>query len=208
MISRLPNSGNNSLQEPNTSTLSEDLNIKNGMWGLPSIVKATLNKLFEGSEYQSVDHIPFYKDQVVGEYPKRAEMTAPVMKGSIGVETEKYRYIAIKVEGDLTQDYIENYMGTGEPLKESVARTLLVINQRFSDGSISSERADWDGSHLWDGARGDKIDQPQFFTWAFTAPKDGSGPTKSQERNFENLKKLIVNGTAIDLRGVSWRVKE
>ncbi len=172
-----------------TQSAQEKANLN---WGLPSGIKKTLDKLFEGSPYQSVDALPFYPATLDGEDVQREKMEAPVMKGTIA----GYRFIVIKVDTEVPEAWRDVVI-------DCKAKETLLLYQLYKDGP---NKEGIDGAFVWEGGLGDLYLKPEFFTGNFTYPHDGSGPIHSQKDNFERVQNLIKNGVGEDLRGWTWKI--
>ena len=171
-------------------TPQEEANLK---WGLPLAVKVTLDKLFEGSPY-SIDALPFYPNCFEAHHVEKEKMTAPIMKGTI----DGHRFIAIKLEGDLTDGYINehaSFIAEDVLKKPRNVKDILVLHQYRKDKEL-----------MWDGGRGHSYLNANFFTWNFTYGEDGSGPTDSQKDNFARVQNLIKTGAGPDIRGMVWKI--
>ncbi|MES2199347.1 MAG: hypothetical protein V4489_04185 [Chlamydiota bacterium] len=183
--------------------IQEDANQK---WGLPPNIKKTLDKLFEGSSYRSVDDLPFYpvilgpKDSV-----EREKMKAPIEKGTIGGK----RFIVIQLDAEPSDEHFQkNCPMVAEQLiglQDRKVKSVLFLFQSLPDGPHKGVE---NGACVWDGGRGDSSLEPKYFEWNFTYSSDGSGPTNSQKGNFERVKNLIKNGAQGDLRDLVWRIPQ
>lgn len=178
---------------------NEEANLK---WGLPSEIKKTLDKLFEGSSYCSVDTLPLYPVRPDDEIIKRESMLDPIMKGTI----HGHRFIAIKLDTELTDEYIEGNLSlTMECLfeKDRTVKEIFFLYQcNKNEMGIQTKNE----ALAWDEARGQSVHGPHFFTKSFTCSQDGFGPVEGQEGNFERVKILIKDGVSKDLRGLTWKI--
>ncbi|MES2199346.1 MAG: hypothetical protein V4489_04180 [Chlamydiota bacterium] len=189
--------------------IQEDANQK---WGLPPNIKKTLDKLFEGSSYRSVDALPFYPAILdLGDkadpknYVKREKMEAPIMKGTVGA----YRFIAIKVDAEPSSEYVRkncnvvgDYSLNSEGSKEE---RILLLHQYYPDGPHQEGE---NGALLWYAGRGQSDIHPEFLEMVFTCPEDGSGPIQEQKENFKRVKNLIKNSVQEDRKGLIWTIPQ
>ncbi len=190
-------------QERVTIKLSNLQKEQNLEWGLPLSVKKTLDKLFEGSCYHSIDALPLFPVRPDDEVIKRESMAAPIMKGTI----HGHRFIAIKVDTELSDEYIEGdfslTMGCLFEKDRRVKEIFFLYQSNKDEPGIQTkiEALAWD-----EGKGGGIIHQPHFFTKSFTYSHNGSGPVEGQEDNFERVKALIKNGVIEDLKGLTWKI--
>lgn len=171
---------------------------------IPNSVKVTLDKLFEGSSF-SLDGLPFYPfilEKNGHDTPQYECMKAPIMQG---VMEDKRPFIAIKLNCDVTDEMMER-ADWPEMLRTAVKgsrlKQVLMLYQTFTQGPLF-----WggDGQYMWDQLSSDLFG-PVFFTWNFTYPTDGYGPTATQEKNFSHFQTLLKKGEACDKRGLEWKI--
>lgn len=157
--------------------------------GLPKEVRKTLDKLFG-----SIDDIPCIAniDESRG---VEIRMEAPIMKG-IG---RGGRFIAIKVDGDLTKEFVTKYISCEITKRLKTTRKLeeiLFIYQYRNDSPC-----------IWAGHENNSPLKPNFFTGDFT-DENGRGPIESQKESFKLVKTLIKDGVSPDRNGLIWTISK
>ncbi len=166
---------------------------------IPLKVKNTLDRLFEDTPY-SIESLPAYpivlnkREQL----PIRENMKAPVMKGMF---SGGRAFIAIKVNCNLTDENIKNYT-SGHA--EDTTKQCYENHRELEDVLMLYQYRETDPL-IWEQAGKNRPMHPSFFTGNFTYT-DGSGPTTSQEKNFELVKTLLKTGESPDTNGLIWRI--
>lgn len=178
-----------------TSFVTPSSKIEDQDWGLPPGVKKTLDELFRGSSYHSVDVLPVYLVSPDDNSVEREKMEASIMKGTIN----GHKFIVIKVDSKPSVEYIQEYFPT-------VTREILARNREMK-GTLFLYQYRENRAFIWGGGKGSGPHRPMFFTENFINSEDGS-LSCDQEKNFHRVKKLIKHGVAKDLRGLIWKIPE
>ncbi len=164
-------------------------------WELSQDVKRTLDKIFKGSSYSSVDDLPIYPVDPNDNYIERDKMEASVMKGIIN----GHRFIIIKLDANLSTEYIQKYYPVA-------TEEVLARNQKI-EGTLFLYQYRGDKDFVWGGGKGSGPHRPKFFTKNFIVSEDGA-LSNGQERNFNAVRTLIKKGASQDLRGLIWKISE
>lgn len=153
-------------------------------------VRETLNRLFEGSKYGSIEKLPPYPIMVdnTENFASREHMTKPVM---IGDMDDGRQFILIKADCIVTEENRIIFFNTGIGTR---IEKHIVLYQRFDPTR---------NRFLWESNRTEHA-EPVFFSWTFIS--DDGSLNELQKTNFDRLKTLLKTGEGQDINGLTWTI--
>ncbi len=153
-----------------------------------------LNTLFEGSPY-SIDSLPTYPGVINGGLEFQ-EVTHPIMKG---LGPDRRPFIAMRLKCTFTQDNIDFHKNKGDQCyakpgsKHNKVLTLYQYNEKLLYSWCQPPKA---------------VAQPYFFkNYIFDSnPQNKEIVMPQEQKGFNLLHELLVNGKGKDLNGVEWEI--
>lgn len=128
-------------------------------------------------------------------------MNAPIVKG---IADGGRPFIAIKVDCNLRDEDIKDYVESVQKSCKANPKLedILVLYQSHLKGKLF-----WggEGEYMWSQMPVGSL-APTFFTWNFTYPENGSGPTETQKENFKLVQTLLQTGQSPDVNGLIWSI--